>query len=179
MACPNCGGLSLGGTYGTVCLRRGNASVIPRAPDGCYTVPQLVDGSGVALAYDGSGNQVVPVLNSYDAQIFRRDASPLTVQVALSDPASSWFNETGKVWTISQLRFSLGTAPAGSGVTFSTYKNGVLLNTQTLGIGVSTVRVTGLSLVVADGDRLQTWITAVGSSTAGSHAALQAKGTLA
>jgi hypothetical protein len=59
MPCPNCGG-SGGSATGSVCLKRGNGSVIARGGDGCYQLPKIVDSGGAALATNGSGDQVLP-----------------------------------------------------------------------------------------------------------------------
>ncbi len=90
-----------------------------------------------------------------------------------------WHNDTGSTYTVTQIRASVGTAPTGSAITVTVRKNGVAATTVTVAAAANSGTATGLSIAVADGEYLEIWPTAVGSTVAGADLVVTAKGTLA
>lgn len=93
----------------------------------------------------------------------------LTAETAGTTKTPRLYNRTGKTWTVTAVYISVDTAPTGAGITVVLRKNGSGTGaiTTTISAAANTGSTTGQSLSVADGDYLQAWPTAVGSTVAG------------
>jgi hypothetical protein len=103
----------------------------------------------------------------------------LVAETAGTTKTPRLYNRTGKTWTITAVYPSVDTAPTGSGITTVVRKNGSATGalTATITAAAFTGSLTGQSLSVADGDYLQGWSTAVGSTVAGTDLSIVVVGT--
>lgn len=117
---------------------------------------------------------------AYSATVGVR-AGTLTAETALTKKTPRWYNRSGRTITFTEFHAAVDTAPAGSAVTVAVRKNAAGANDATITVSAAsnTGSATGLSLAVADGDYLQVWTTAVGSSTAGTDLSVTGKGSWA
>jgi hypothetical protein len=104
----------------------------------------------------------------------------LTAETAGTTKTPRLYNRTGRTWTLTAFYASVDTAPTGSGVTAVIRKNGSATGaiTITISAAANTGTTTG-SLSVADGDYLQGWPTAIGSTVAGTDLSILVVGTTA
>lgn len=105
----------------------------------------------------------------------------LTAETAGTTKTPRLYNRTGRTWTVTAVYVSVDTAPTGSGITTVTRKNGSATGaiTASISAAANTGSTTGQSLSVADGDYLQAWPTAVGSTVAGTDLSVLIVGTTA
>lgn len=105
----------------------------------------------------------------------------LTAETAGTTKTPRLYNRTGKTWTITAVYSSVDTVPTGSAITAVVWKNGSGTGAISTSISASanTGSTTGASLSVADGDYLQGWPTAVGSTTPGTDLSMLVIGTTA
>jgi hypothetical protein len=75
--------------------------------------------------------------------------------------------------TITLVHVSVGTAPAGSGITVQVNRNGTSLGTVTIPVGSHTNTFTPASPAYVAGDYFTVDVTAVGTTTAGSDLVVQ------
>jgi hypothetical protein len=103
----------------------------------------------------------------------------LAVETAVTTKTQRWYNRSGSTITFTAFYASVDTAPTGSAITVAVRKNSAGANDSTITISAAanTGSQTGLSLSVADGDYLQIWPTAVGSTVAGTDLVVLGVGT--
>lgn len=103
----------------------------------------------------------------------------LSAETAGTTKTPRLYNRTGKTWTITAVYISVDTAPTGAGITVILRKNGSGTGAISTSISAAAITgsTTGQSLSVADGDYLQAWPTAVGSTIAGTDLSVLVVGT--
>jgi hypothetical protein len=133
--------------------------------------------SGVA-PLDGSSK--VPVANLPNAALNKIPAFSNTGTLAVIAGTHRLYNDSGVNWTITSVRASVGTAPAGASIIIDVNKNGTTIfttqaNRPTIAAASNTSgKVTNMNITtIADGEYLTVDIDQVGSTTSGGDLTLQ------
>jgi hypothetical protein len=133
--------------------------------------------SGVA-PLDGSSK--VPVANLPNAALNKIPAFSNTGTLSVLVGTHRLYNDSGVNWTITSVRASVGTAPAGASIIIDVNKNGITIfttqaNRPTIAAaGNTSGKVTNMNITtVADGEYLTVDVDQVGSTTSGGDLTLQ------
>lgn len=177
-------------TVAVMATYRGNVTisdyidVLPLAEDLLATLTPL------AITNDHFPGALLRVVDATTAQWVDSSAVSAWEQVfsssgtlAVTTGQSEVYNDTGGWLTITKIRASVGTAPAGADLVLDVKKNGTSIytttaNRPTIAAGTNTVvAVAPDDQAFADGDYLTVDVVQVGSTTAGSDLTVQIRAT--